>query len=164
MMKLLVALLLATSVDGLNTKKQVALKNPLLLRGGAFPFEPKTALLAQTAGLTAFGTEFILAKWASTRYFDDASPTAAFKQLSEVFGIGLLGLAALTYSQAQTGDAASMAAYGKILAYVWIGWSLVHVKWWQEGSLISSGQFMGQIGGGIPCAILAAVGITTFLM
>jgi len=40
----------------------------------------------------------------------------------------------------------------------------VHVKWWQEGSLISSGQFMGQIGGGIPCAILAAVGITTFLM
>eukprot|EP00964_Phaeocystis_antarctica_P139179 scaffold103900_cov63-Phaeocystis_antarctica.AAC.3 len=56
---------------------------------------------------------------------DDASPTAAFKQLSEVFGIGLLGLAALTYSQAQTGDAASMAAYGKILAYVWIGWSLV---------------------------------------
>ena len=69
MMKLLVALLLATSVDGLNTKKQVALKKPLLLRGGAFPFEPKTALLAQTAGLTAFGTEFILAKWASTRYF-----------------------------------------------------------------------------------------------
>lgn len=40
----------------------------------------------------------------------------------------------------------------------------VHVKWWQEGSLISSGSFMGQIGGGIPCAILAAVGITTFLM
>ena len=67
--KLLVALLLAKSVEGLDTKKQVALKKPLLLRGGAFPFEPKTALLAQTAGLTAFGTEFILAKCASTRYF-----------------------------------------------------------------------------------------------
>ena len=45
----------------------------------------------------------------------------------------------------------------------------VHVKWWQEGSLISSGsvmgmQSMGQIGGGIPCALLAAIGITTFLM
>ena len=52
MMKLLVALhLLATSVEGLNTKKQVALKKPLLLRGGAFG--AKTALLAQTAGLTA---------------------------------------------------------------------------------------------------------------
>ena len=67
MMKLLVALLLATSVEGLNTKKQVALKKPLLLRGGAF--EAKTALLAQTAGLTAFGTEFILSKWGSTRYW-----------------------------------------------------------------------------------------------
>ena len=66
-MKLLVALLLATSVEGLDTKKQVALKKPLLLRGGAFG--PKKALLAQTAGLTIFGTEFILAKWASTRYF-----------------------------------------------------------------------------------------------
>lgn len=161
-MKLLVALLLATSVEGLNTKKQVALKKPLLLRGGAF--EAKTALLAQTAGLTAFGTEFILSKWGSTRYWDDASPTAAWKQLSEAFGIGLLTLAALTYSQAQTGDAASMAAYGKILAYGWIGWTLMHVKWFQEGSLISSGPFKGQVGGGIPCAILAAVGITTFLM
>ena len=68
MMKLLVALLLATSVEGLNTKKQVALKKPLLLRGGAF--EAKTALLAQTAGLTAFGTEFILSKWGSTRLVD----------------------------------------------------------------------------------------------
>ena len=67
MMKLLVAFLLATSVEGLNTKKQVALKKPLLLRGGAF--EAKTALLAQTAGLTAFGTEFILSKWGSTRYW-----------------------------------------------------------------------------------------------
>ena len=67
MMKLLVALLLATSVEGLDTKKQVALKKPLLLRGGAF--EPKTALLAQTAGLTLFGTEFIIAKLGSTRYF-----------------------------------------------------------------------------------------------
>ena len=52
MMKLLVALLLATSAEGLNTKQQVALKKPLLLRGGAIG--AKTALLVQTAGLTAF--------------------------------------------------------------------------------------------------------------
>ena len=95
-----------------------------------------------------------------------------------------------------------MAAFGKILAYNWIAWTLVrfyphapiratpqwrhmhmhmhmcmcalsffdtsfwqmHVKWFQEGSLISSGPLKGQVGGGIPCAILAAVGITTFLM
>ena len=69
--KLLVALLFAKSVEGLDTKKQVALKKPLLLRGGAFG--PKKALLAQTAGLTVFGTEFILAKCASTRYFVRAS-------------------------------------------------------------------------------------------
>ena len=67
MMKVLVALLLATSVEGLNTKKQVALKKPLLLRGGAL--DAKTALLTQTAGLAAFGSEFILSKWASTRYW-----------------------------------------------------------------------------------------------
>ena len=67
MMKLLVALLLATSAEGLNTKQQVALKKPLLLRGGAIG--AKTALLVQTAGLTAFGSEFILSKWASTRYW-----------------------------------------------------------------------------------------------
>lgn len=66
-MKLLVALLLATSAEGLNTKQQVALKKPLLLRGGAIG--AKTALLVQTAGLTAFGSEFILSKWASTRYW-----------------------------------------------------------------------------------------------
>ena len=67
MMKLLVALLLATSAEGLNTKQQVALKKPLVLRGGALG--AKTALLVQTAGLTAFGSEFILSKWASTRYW-----------------------------------------------------------------------------------------------
>ena len=67
MMKLLVALLLATSAEGLNTKQQVALKKPLVLRGGALG--AKTALLVQTVGLTAFGSEFILSKWASTRYW-----------------------------------------------------------------------------------------------
>jgi hypothetical protein len=125
---------------------------------------------------------------------DDATPTVAWKQLSEAFGIGLLCLAYLTYSQAQTGDATSMAAYGKILAYAWIAWTLVrfnpntihttppqpphapfnlstplffwqmHVKWLMEGSLISSGPLKGQVGGWIPCAILAAIGVTTFLM
>merc|ERR1719399_706216 len=162
MMKLLVALLLATSAEGLNTKQQVALKKPLVLRGGALG--AKTALLVQTAGLTAFGSEFILSKWASTRYWDDASPTAGWKQLSEAFGIGLLCLAHLTYSQAQTGDATSMAAHGKTLAYAWIAWTLMHVKWLVEGTLISSGPFKGQVGGWIPCTILAAIGITTFLM
>ena len=86
-----------------------------------------------------------------------------------------------------------MAAHGKTLAYAWIAWTLVrfypntihttppqphtrpsifrrpsfwqmHVKWLMEGTLISSGPFKGQVGGWIPCAILAAIGVTTFLM
>ena len=86
-----------------------------------------------------------------------------------------------------------MAANGKTLAYAWIAWTLVrfypntihttppqlhtrpsifrrlsfwqmHVKWLMEGTLISSGPFKGQVGGWIPCAILAAIGVTTFLM
>ena len=40
----------------------------------------------------------------------------------------------------------------------------MHVKWLVEGTLISSGPFKGQVGGWIPCTILAAIGITTFLM
>ena len=83
--------------------------------------------------------------------------------------IGMLILAAQTYDVARNGDATAKDSLGKFLSYGWISWSLMHLKWWKEGSLISTGKLLGmdskgQVGGGIPCFALAALGITQFLV
>ena len=142
----------------------------LALRGG---IDSSTALLVNAAGLAAFGSEFGLS-WlgsnhASTRYWNDANPTAGWQQMSEAFSVSLLLLAYKAYDTAKNGDAAAIASLGKLLSYGWIGWSAMHVKWYAEGSLISTGKLfgmesLGQVGGGIPCFGLAALGIMKFLM
>jgi hypothetical protein len=161
---LLSALFVSTDAATLAPRK-TSLDKSLALRGG---LDKSNILLANAAGLTAFGTEFGLAwlgsKWASTRYWDDASPTAAWQQMSEAFSVALLMFAYQTYDTAKNGDDAAKDKLGKLLSFGWIGWSLMHVKWWNEGSLISSGKLMGQVGGGIPCALLALLNIKGFLL
>ena len=46
----------------------------------------------------------------------------------------------------------------------WIAWTLMHFKWQNEGSLISSGKYKGQLGGGIACATICALSVYTFFM
>ena len=148
-----------------QTPVRPVLDKTLALRGGGQlgSIDEKACLLIQAAGTAAFGTEFILSKWASTRYWDDDKPTAGWKQLSEAFGIGLLTLAYQTYNIA-TNESGAANSYGKINTIAWAAWTLMHVKWQQEGSLISSGPYHGQVGGGIPCALIAALSIYTFYM
>ena len=67
------------------------------------------------------------------------------------------------------GDDGAKAKFGKILTYGWIGWSLMHVKWYLEGTLRTTGSLFGQesfgqVGGGIPCFLTAAAGIKQFLL
>ena len=161
MQKFLVASLAAVAAAGpLRGPSPVALK----LRGGAQlgGIDDKTMLLIQAAGTGMFGTEFIFSDWASTRYWDDAKPTRAWKQLSEAMGIGLLLHAFQGFKIATEGG--DIATFGKRFTYGWIAWTLMHVKWQNEGSLISSGKYKGQLGGGIACATICALSVYTFFM
>lgn len=158
MLKLLVASLACASAATLGPRP--ALRKTLALRGGV---DEKTVLLIQAAGAGAFGSEFLLSDWASTRYWDDAKPTTAWKQLSEAFGIGLLSIAYQSYRIATT-EPESITAYGKASTYAWIAWVLMHFKWQSEGTLISSGKYKGQLGGGIACAAVCALSVATFLL
>lgn len=135
----------------------------LALRGGASlgPIDEKMALTINAIGAAAFGTEFIFSDWASTRYWDDAKPTWQWKQLSEAFGIGLLLLAYQTYNVAQNVPD-QIVDFGKANAIAWVAWTLMHVKWQQEGTLVTTGPYKGQVGGWIPCATLAAISLYVF--
>ena len=160
-MKLLIlATLASASSAALRAPKHAA----LALRGGAQlgNLDEKTVLLVQAAGCGMFGTEFIFSDWASTRYWDDPKPTKGWKQLSEAMGIGLLLQAYQAYNVANTGG--DVAGYGKIFTFGWLAWTAMHVKWSNDGTLISSGKYKGQLGGGIACAIIAALSTYTFLM
>lgn len=161
MQKFLVASLAAVAAAGpLRGPTPVALK----LRGGAQlgGIDDKTMLLIQAAGTGMFGTEFIFSDWASTRYWDDAKPTRAWKQLSEAMGIALLLHAFQGFKIATEGG--DIATFGKRFTYGWIAWTLMHFKWQNEGSLISSGKYKGQLGGGIACATICALSVYTFFM
>jgi hypothetical protein len=162
MQKVLLATLFAaaSAVAPLGAKVPMALS----LRGGAQlgGIDEKTMLLIQAAGAGMFGAEFMLPTWASTRYWDEPKPSSHWRQLSEAFGIGLLITAKQAHQIATTGG--DIAAYGKTFTYAWIAWTLMHVKWHQEGSLISTGKYKGQVGGGAACAIVCALSVYTFFM
>ena len=40
----------------------------------------------------------------------------------------------------------------------------MHAKWHSEGTLIGSGKYKGQVGGGAVCALVCALSVYTFLM
>lgn len=135
---LLSVLCFASSADAASlakTPKNDARK-ALMLRGGGV--DKKTALLVNAAGLAAFGSEFgsalVGSKWASVRYWDNKDPDDAWQQVSEAFGIGLLLLSYTSYDAAVSGDEAAQDKLGKVLSFGWIGWSLMHLKWWKMGA------------------------------
>lgn len=161
--QIVLALLAAGFAHG-ATLAAPKVKSTLKLRGG---LDSKQVLLANAAGLAAFGSEFgsalVGSKWASVRYWD-CEPTEGWQQLSEAFGIGLLTLAYVTYDTAQNGDEAAKTNLGKKLSFAWIGWTLMHVKWWQMGTLVTTGPLKSQLGGWVPCATLAALSAKKFLI
>ena len=158
--KLFLATLLA-SASGATLGAKPAAK-ALRLRGG---LDDTTVLKINAGALALFGTEFgsalLGSKHGFLRYFGEGEPSVAIQQYSEAFGIGLLVLAAQTFDIATNGDDGAKAKFGKILTYGWIGWSLMHVKWYLEGTLRTTGSLFGQesfgqVGGGIPCVLTAA--------
>jgi hypothetical protein len=162
MQKVLIALTVACA----SSAKFGVAPRALRVRGGAQlgSIDEKAMLLIQAAGCASFGAEFALSDWASTRYWDNAKPTTAWKQLSDAFAIGLLTQAAQTYKIATEGAAGAITSYGKTFTYGWVAWTLMHVKWHQEGTLIGSGKYKGQVGGGAACAAIAALSVYTFFM
>ena len=167
--KLFLATLLA-SASGATLGAKPAAAKALRLRGG---LDDTTVLKINAGALALFGTEFgsalLGSKHGFLRYFGEGEPSVAIQQYSEAFGIGLLVLAAQTFDIATNGDDGAKAKFGKILTYGWIGWSLMHVKWYLEGTLRTTGSLFGQesfgqVGGGIPCLLTAAAGIKQFLL
>ena len=166
--KLFLTTLLA-SASGATLGAKPAAK-ALRLRGG---LDDTTVLKINAGALALFGTEFgsalLGSKHGFLRYFGEGEPSVAIQQYSEAFGIGLLVLAAQTFDIATNGDDGAKAKFGKILTYGWIGWSLMHVKWYLEGTLRTTGSLFGQesfgqVGGGIPCFLTAAAGIKQFVL
>merc|ERR1719174_723982 len=164
MMKLLVATLALADARTLKAP-QLKTSKVLALRGG---MDDALVLKISAAGLAAFGTEFgstiIGSTWASARYWNEPNPTQGWQTLSEPFGIALLVLAKQTWDVATGGG--DMTGFGKNMAYGWIAWTLMHVKWYFEGKLITDGAMglKGQLGGGTACALMAALTVKQFLL
>lgn len=160
-----------TNIGPLNSDKVVSLACHKLHKhthaannAASAPRPPLTQLALVNAGaFTLFGCEFLASKWASTRYWDDSEPTVAWTQCAEVFGVGLLLHAAQSYNVAKKHPDA-VSDHNKLNTVAWVAWSLVHAKWLKDKTLVTSGRFKGQIGGWIPCGILALLGIRVNFM